>query len=302
FEAAHNASLQFLTLGDAGEALNKVILSRDAPLADVFFGVDNTFLSRALAADLFVPYASQGLGNIPDELELDPAHGLLPVDYGYVTLNADRAWYAERGIALPNSLDDLADPTYAGHLVVQNPATSSPGLVFLLATIAEKGEAWPDYWQALRANDVLVVDGWTQAYYEHFTVGSGGVGDRPLVVSYSSSPPADVLFATDGRSEPASVNLNLDGGVFRQVEFVGILRGTQVEDLAQEWLDWMLSLEFQEQIPLQMFVYPAHPEASLPDLFVQFGAAPANAVSVEPDAIEANREAWVEQWVEIMLR
>lgn len=302
FEAEQNATVQFLALGDAGEALNKLILSRDAPLADLFFGVDNTFLSRALEADLFLPYASPELEAIPDDLELDPEHRLLPVDVGYVTLNADAGWYAEQGISLPAGLDDLTDPTYAGHLVVENPATSSPGLAFLLATIAAKGDAWPDFWAALRANDVLVVDGWTQAYYEHFTVGSGGVGDRPLVVSYSTSPPADVLFAGDGRSEPASVNVNLDGGVFRQVEFVGILQGTQQRELAHAWVDFMLSRRLQEDIPLQMFVYPARSDATLPDLFTRFAETPANAAASDPAAIEANREAWVAQWTEIMLR
>jgi len=302
FESEQNAKVQFLALGDAGEALNKMILSRDAPLADVFFGVDNSFLSRALAADLFVPYTSPQLATIPDDLELDPEHGLLPVDFGYVTLNADRAWFESRNLPLPATLDDLTDPAYAGLLVVENPATSSPGLSFLLATIGAKGEEWPAFWQALRDNDVLVVDGWTQAYYEHFTVGSGGVGDRPLVVSYSTSPPADVLFASDGRTEPASVNLNLDGGVFRQIEFVGIVQGTKQLELAQAWVDFMLDRRMQEDIPLQMFVYPALADAALPDLFVQFAEAPANAVAVDPAEIERNREAWIEAWSDIMLR
>jgi ABC-type thiamine transport system substrate-binding protein len=140
FEAAHNARVQFLTLGDAGAALNKIILSKDAPLADVFFGVDNTFLSRALDAGVFTPYASPLLTQIPDELELDPEHRLLPVDYGFVTLNADAAWFAERNLPLPATLEDLADPTYRGLLVASNPATSSPGLAFLLATVAHFGE------------------------------------------------------------------------------------------------------------------------------------------------------------------
>ncbi len=305
FEAEQNATVQFLALGDAGEALNKLILSRDAPLADLFFGVDNTFLSRALNADIFAPYAAPALAQIPDGLELDPEQRLLPVDFGYVTLNADRAWFEEAGLPLPATLADLTDPAYRGLLVAPSPATSSPGLAFLLATIGELGEEWPAFWEALRANDVLVVDGWTQAYYEHFTVGSGGTGDRPLVVSYTTSPPADVLFATDGRSEPQSVNVNLAGGVFRQVEFVGILQGTQQPELAQAWVDFMLDLPLQEDIPLQMFVYPAHEGAALPESFTQFAPPPAaelTATALDPAAIEANREQWVTQWSEIMLR
>jgi thiamine transport system substrate-binding protein len=303
FEADHNTTVQFLDLGDAGEALNKVILSKDAPLADLFFGTDNTFLSRALAADVFVPYAASGLAQIPDALKLDPESRLLPVDFGFININADQAWFAERGLDLPATLEDLADPAYAGLLVAPNPATSSPGLAFLLTTIGHFGEeGYLDYWQALRANDVLITDGWSEAYFDHFTVGSGGGGDRPLVVSYTTSPPADVLYAEDGRTEPASVNVNPPDGTFRQIEFVGILQGTQRLDLAQTFVDFMLARPFQEDIPLQMFVYPANTDAALPDLFVQFGETPTDPAQIDPAAIEANREAWIQGWTEIMLR
>lgn len=301
FEAAHNARVQFLTLGDAGAALNKIILSKDAPLADVFFGVDNTFLSRALDAGVFTPYASPLLAQIPDDLELDPEHRLLPVDYGFVTLNADSAWFAERGLPLPATLEDLTDPAYRGLLVASNPATSSPGLAFLLATVAHFGEdGYLAFWQALRENDVLVTDGWSAAYFEHFTVGSGGAGDRPLVVSYSTSPPADVVYASDGRTAPASVNLMLPGGSFRQVEFAGVLAGAKQPELARQFIDYMLDITFQEDIPLQMFVYPANSNAALPELFTAYAQMPDAPVTLEPAAIEANREAWIEGWAGVM--
>lgn len=303
FEAAHNARVQVLTLGDAGAALNKLVLSKDAPLADLFFGVDNTFLSRALAADIFTPYASPALANIPADLQLDSQQRLLPVDFGFVTLNADAKWFAERGLALPQSLDDLTTPAYKGLLVMENPATSSPGLAFLLATIDYKGvDGAMEFWKALAANDLLVTDGWSQAYFEHFTVGSGDAGNRPLVVSYTSSPPADVVYASDGRTTPASVNLNLPGGVFRQVEFVGIVKGTKQLELAQAWVDFMLDQRFQSDIPLQMFVYPANPSAELPELFTQFAPPPDNAVRMDAALIEQNREAWIKAWTEVVLR
>jgi thiamine transport system substrate-binding protein len=301
FEAEHNATVQVLTLGDAGEALNKIILSKDAPLADLFFGVDNTFLSRALAADIFEPYTSPLLEQIPDELEMDPEHRLSPVDYGFVNLNADSEWFEAAGIPLPQTLEELADPTYRGLLVVQNPATSSPGLAFLLATIDYFGEdGYLDFWRSLKANDVLVTDGWSDAYFNHFTVGSGGEGDRPLVVSYSTSPPADVVYATDGRTKPASVNIFPPGSAFRQIEFVGVLKGAAQPELARRFIDFMLDVQFQSDIPLQMFVYPANPNAALPDLFVQFAQTPADPVIFDPTAIEANRERWVQAWVELM--
>lgn len=303
FEAEHNATVQVLTLGDAGEALNKIILSKDAPLADLFFGVDNTFLSRALAADIFEPYTSPLLEQIPDELEMDPEHRLSPVDYGFVNLNADSEWFEAAGIPLPQTLEELADPTYRGLLVVQNPATSSPGLAFLLATIDYFGEdGYLDFWRSLKANDVLVTDGWSDAYFSHFTVGSGGEGDRPLVVSYSTSPPADVVYATDGRTEPASVNIFPPGSAFRQIEFVGVLKGAAQPELARRFIDFMLDVQFQSDIPLQMFVYPANPNAALPDLFVQFAQTPADPVIFDPTAIEANRERWVQAWVELMTK
>ncbi len=303
FEESNQIQVQFLQLGDAGEALNKVILSKDAPLADVFFGVDNTFLSRALNADIFEPYASPLLDQIDDELKLDPENRLLPVDYGYVNLNADRAWFEERGIPLPQSLEDLIKPEYANLLVVQNPATSSPGLAFLLTTVAYFGEdGYLDFWQALKENGVLVTDGWSEAYFDHFTVGSGGSGDRPLVVSYSTSPPADVVYATDGRTEPASVNISPPGGTFRQIEFVGVLRGAAHPEEARKLIDFMLDVPFQEDIPLQMFVYPANVNAQLPEVFVRFAEKPAEPAQLDPAAIDANRERWIEAWTNVMLR
>ncbi len=307
FEAEHNADLQFLQLGDAGELVNQLVLSADAPLADVAFGVDNTFLSRALNADIFEPYASALLDDIPDDFQLDAKNRLLPADYGFVNLNADAAWFAERNLPLPQTLDDLAQPDYASALVVQNPATSSPGLAFLLATVSYFGEeGYLDFWQTLRDNGVLVVDGWSDAYYTYFTVGSGNEGERPLVVSYSTSPPADVLYATDGRTEPASVNISPPTGTFRQIEFVGILRNTNRTEaqnaLARDFIDFMLSQPVQEDIPLQMFVYPANENAALPELFEQFATVPDEPASLAPEAIEANREEWIQAWTDVMLR
>lgn len=303
FEEENNVKLQVLALGDAGQALNKVILSKDAPLADLFFGVDNTFFSRAMDADIFEPYASPMLDQIPDHLELDPEHRLLPVDFGFVNLNADREWFAKQNIPVPTTLEELTQPAYKGLLVVQNPATSSPGLAFLLTTVAHFGEdGYLDFWEALRENDVLVTDGWSEAYFEHFTVGSGGSGDRPLVVSYSTSPPADVVYATDGRAEPASVNVSPPDGTFRQIEFVGLLKGAKEPGLARAFIDYMLDITFQEDVPLQMFVYPANENAGLPELFTRFGQTPTDPVQLEPAAIEENREQWIAAWTGVMLR
>ncbi len=206
FEAEHDARVQLLPAGDAGAMVNQAILTADAPLADVLFGVDNTFLSRALAADLFEPYAPAALAAVPAELQLDPEGRVTPVDFGDVCLNLDRAAFADGELPTPATLEDLADPALAGQLVVENPATSSPGLAFLLATMAYFGEdGWADYWRALREADVTVASGWEEAYYGRFSGGSGE-GDRPIVVSYAASPVAEVLYATilRRRSHPPS--------------------------------------------------------------------------------------------------
>jgi thiamine transport system substrate-binding protein len=306
FETENNVQLSFLKAGDAGEALNKACLSKENPLADVFFGVDNTFLSRAIECDIFEPYQSPLLNSVPDELELDPEYRLLPVDFGYVNLNYDRGWFEERELTVPGTLEDLTKPGYRGLLVVQNPATSSPGLAFLLTSVAHFGTegdyTYLDFWRDLRANDVLVTDGWSEAYFNHFTVGSGGEGDRPLVVSYATSPPADVFYAEGAKTEPDSANISPTGGTFRQVEFVGILWGTQQRELAEKLVDFLLSPAFQEDIPLQMFVYPANQDAALPDLFTRFAEVPQQPVNIDADAIEANRESWIEAWTEVVLR
>jgi thiamine transport system substrate-binding protein len=286
--------------------LNQAILSADNPLADVLYGVDNTLLSRALNADILDPYASALLDEIPDHLELDPQHRALPVDFGDVCLNYDRGWFAERGLAVPAGLEDLVGPEYAGLAVVENPATSSPGLAFLLATIGHFGESggytYLDYWAGLRANDVLVTEGWEDAYWGQFTYGSGGEGERPIVVSYASSPPVEVHYAEQPFDEAPTAAVVGDGSCFRQIEFVGILRGTPNRDLAEQWIDFMLGTTFQEDIPLKMFVFPANSQAALPDVFARFALIPENPATVNPDAIEANREAWIEAWTRTVLR
>lgn len=301
FEEEQGVAVELLPAGDAGSALNQAILAKDAPLADVFYGVDSTFLGRALEANIFEAYESPLLAQIPDGLELDNQNRLLPMNYGDVCLNYDKAWFAENELPLPQSLADLTNPEYAGLLVVENPATSSPGLAFLLATVAAFGEeGYLDFWQDLRANDVLVTNGWNEAYYGSFTV--AGDGDRPLVVSYASSPPAEVLFADPPVAEAPSASLVDAGMCFRQVEFVGILAGTEKRELAEKLIDFMLDQTFQEDMPLNMFVYPANEEAALPEVFVEWTQVPQETAVLSPETIAANRDRWIEAWTDVVLR
>lgn len=304
FEEEHGVQLELLPSGDAGTALNQAILARDNPLADVFFGVDNTFLSRALEGDIFEAYESPVLENIPDALQLDDSNRLLPVDYGDVCLNYDIAYFEENDLAPPASLDALVEDQYAGLLVAENPATSSPGLAFLLATIAQydtEGEyTYLDYWSDLRDNDVLITNDWNEAYYGNFSVASDG--NRPLVVSYASSPPAEVIFADPPLDEAPSGVITADGACFRQVEFVGILSGTEHRDLAEALVDFLLGETFQEDIPLRMFVFPANEDAELPEEFLEYTEVPEVTADIDPERIEENREAWIEAWTDTVLR
>ncbi len=304
FEEQCNCQVRFLRSGDAGMMLNQALLSAESPLADVIYGVDNTFLSRALAGDIVEPYESPALSDIPDALELDPGFRMLPVDFGDVCLNYDRAWFEERALMPPKSLEALTRPEYKGLTVVENPATSSPGLAFLLATIGHFGESddydYLNYWAELRANDVLVTGGWEDAYWGSFTYASDG--DRPIVVSYASSPPVEVYFAEDPFETAPTGVVASDGSCFRQIEFVGILKGTEKRELAERWIDFMLGLAFQEDIPLKMFVFPANREAELPDVFVRFTEIPDHPISIDPDIIESNRETWIQAWTRAVLR
>lgn len=301
FEKENGVKVRFLKSGDAGAALIQAILSKNNPLADVFFGVDNSFLSRALAAGIFRPYDSPLLAKIPDHLKLDPKNRLLPVDYGDVCLNYDKTWFKKKGMAPPVDLSDLIKPEYKGLTVVENPATSSPGMSFLLATIGNFGEEnYLEFWKKLRANDVFVAGGWEDAYYGHFTAASKG--DRPIVVSYASSPPAAVYYAETPVTEAPTAAVVSDGSTFRQIEFAGILEGTKKGALAEKFVDFMLSKPFQEDIPLKMFVFPSNMEARLPEVFVRHAKVAENPVMVAPDRIEAMRDTWIEAWTTAVLR
>jgi len=301
FENETGLKLRILQTGDAGETLTKALLTAGNPQGDVLFGVDNTLLSRALEDDVFEPYESPALAAVDARLVLDPEHRVTPIDHGEVCLNVDKAWFAEHGIAPPRSLDDLDGPLYRKLLVVENPATSSPGLAFLLATIARYGEGgWQGYWRRLRDNDVLVVDGWEEAYTVRFSGAAGSRGDRPIVVSYASSPPAEVIFRTPRpTTAPTAV---VEDSCFRQIEFAGVLRGARNEEGAQTLVDYMLSTRFQEDIPLSMFVFPVNREAKLPPEFVKFAVVPASPLDLPPAEIEANRDDWIKEWTDIVVR
>ncbi len=300
FEAEHDATVTILRSGDAGEALTRAILTRDAPTADLLYGVDNTFLGRALDEDIFRVYRSPLLDRVPEQYRLDPSNHVMPVDYGFVALNYDIARLNENGMPPPSDLRALADPRYRGLAVVQNPATSSPGLAFLLATVATFGETggytWRDYWTDLLENDVLITDGWTDAYYTAFSLYGG---DRPVVVSYTTSPAAEVFYSEGTHTTPPTASVLGDGAAFLQIEGIGILEGARNVELAERFVDFVMSRRFQEDFPTMMWVYPANADAALPEVF-QFAPVPARPASISPDEIAENRERWIDEWTALV--
>ena len=299
FSSETGIAVEILVAGDTGTMLSKAALTVGNPEGDVMWGIDNTFLSRALNEGIFEPAATPVGAELPPAFtQLSPDGLAVPVDFGDVCINYDLAWFANAGIEPPTSLADLIDPTYSDLLAVQNPATSSPGLAFLLATIDEFGDdGWQGYWTALRDNGVQVLDGWTESYYSSFT-GAGG-SDRPLVVSYGSSPPAEVIFAEPARNDaPTAV---VESTCFRQIEFAGVLAGTEHPDEAAQLLDFLVGETFQAELALNLFVYPSNPAVELPQEFIDFAVVPESSRSVEPERIDANRSDWIDTWTSLVL-
>ncbi|MFJ4951762.1 thiamine ABC transporter substrate binding subunit [Streptomyces sp. NPDC088760] len=305
FEKQSGYKVRVLEDGDAGQAVNKAILTKDNPQGDVFFGVDNTLLSRALDNGLFQPYTAKGLDKVGAAYQLDKdKHRVTPVDHGDICVNYDKAYFSEHKLTPPQSFADLAKPQYRNLLVTENAATSSPGLGFLLGSVAQFGDqGWQDYWKKLKANGVKVVDGWDQAYYQEFSGSSQGKkagGDRPLVVSYASSPPAEVIYAKK-RPDTAPTGV-ATGTCFRQIEFAGLLSNAKNPKGAKAFIDFLVSKEFQEDMPLKMFVYPVLQGAKVPAEFTEYGPAAKDPETMAPGTIAANRDQWVKSWTSLVLK
>ena len=285
--------VEVVSAGDAGAVVSRSILTAGQPEGDVLFGIDNTFLQRGLDADLFVPFESDLLASVPAELQLDSENRVTPIDYGDVCVNY---WTDSLpGGVAPTSIEDLATPEYAASFVTQDPEQSSPGFAFLLATISALGDDWEAYWETLVANGVAIGSGWSETYYGDFVAGGG---ERSLVTSYATSPAAEVLFAAEPiDTAPTGV---LTDSCFRQVEFAGILRGTEHPEAAAKLIDFMLSPTFQADIPLNMFVFPANGDVALPDVFSDHAVAVDSPLTMDPEEIEKNRLAWTERWAEIV--
>jgi thiamine transport system substrate-binding protein len=287
--------VEVLSSEDAGTLVNEAALTKGNPLADVLFGVDDTFLSRALDEEIFEPFEPANIDVVyPDlRVEGDP---VVPIDYGDVCFNYDKAWFEESALGIPDELEDMTDPEIARLVTVEHPATSSPGLAFMLATVDTFGEpGWLDWWSAMRDGGIDTAPDWDSAYYGKFTRYGG---DRPIVLSYASSPPAEVIFADEPLDEaPTGV---IEAGCYRQVEYAGVLAGTEYPEAAGQLIEFMLAPEFQETIPLTWFVFPANQEVQLPQEFVEHTTIPESPTRLGYDVIAENRDRWIDEWIEVM--
>ncbi len=269
FEESSGYQLEVVTLGDTGSLTNQLVLTKNAPVADVVYGIDNTFASVATENDI--------------------VENLQQVNYGDVCFNYDIQWFEKNNIQPPGSWRDLGKSEYKDLVVISNPNLSSPGMAFLITTHAgfeTEAEVFA-YWRSLRDNGVKTVSSWTDAYFTDFTRYGG---TRPIVLSYASSPAAEVK---DGK--PHSKSLSTE--CFRQYEYVGLVKGAANTAGGQAVIDFLLSKSFQEALPWNMFVYP-NPGVELPAEFQEF-AAPAESVIGEDLDYAANRERWLKDWSDV---
>ncbi len=296
FEADSGITLHITKTGDAGEMLNKLILTRAAPVADVVFGIDNTLVGKALAAQVLEAYKGPAATRVSNVSLPSP---VVPVDYGYVSINYDKAWFAKNKLALPRSLDDLVQAKYAKLLAVQNPATSSTGNAFMLATIGAMGEekafAW---WARMRSNGLKVAKGWSEAYYTEFSQNGGAY---PLVVSYATSPAAELFYSNGKFTEPPTGSLNLPGAVFRQVEGVALVKGGVARLAAEKFIEFMRSSPVQQGLQTEMWMFPVEPGVARADA-MRFAPEPTAHSSPNPTDIASKGGDWVARWTKVVLK
>lgn len=299
FESENNVKLQFLEAGSGGEVIARAILTKDDPIADVIIGFDYSQFGKIFSNDLLETYSSPELTNIPDSYQMDAENRAIPFNFGEICINYDKKYFQENNLAVPTSLDDLLKPEYHGLLVTQDPSASNTGIGFLIATIEKYGEdGFVNYWNQLLQNGLVIGSSWSSTYYTNFSAASGS-GEQPMVVSYTTSPAAEFIYSETGDAPTDS--LTSDGMCYRQVEFCGILKNTKNKDLAEKFIDTFISKEWQEDLPMQMFVYPVNEQAELPEAFELYGKPAENPVTADPEYVSQHRDEWVRIWSEEVL-
>lgn len=300
FRKETGITVDVVTAGDAGTMVASAVLAAGNPTADVLFGIDNTLMPSALKGEgIFTAYESPLMDQVRgDVLQWTDGHFVTPIDFGDVCINADTKWFTSKAIPIPASIDELTDRRYKDLLVVQDPATSSPGMAFLLAVYARFGSGSENFWKGLKANGVKVAGSWSDAYFNEFSAG-GGSGSRPLVVSYATSPVAEFVYAAEPK--PTSVSTSVvTQGCFRQIEYAGILRGSSHVPQAQQVIDWLLSPEFQNDVATNMFVYPVLATARVAPEFEKFAGKVEQPGMLSTDALSSLQPKLLQEWNRVM--
>ena len=299
FEAENNVKLQFIEAGAGGEVIARAVLTKDEPIADVIIGFDFSQFGKVFSNDILEAYASPELENIPESYRLDPENRALPFNFGEICINYDKKYFADHDLAVPSSLDDLIEPEYKGLLVTQDPGASNTGIGFLIATIEKYGEdGFVDYWNKLIENGLVIGSSWSSTYYTNFS-GASSTGEQPMVVSYTTSPAAEFIYSETGDAPTNS--LTADGMCYRSIEFCGILKNSKNTALAEKFIDTFLGKTWQEDLPMQMFVYPVNEQAELPEEFELYGKPAENPVMPDPELVSEKRDEWVRIWSEEVL-
>ena len=281
FEEKHNADIEFVAVDSAATLLNKVILEGDTSKADIVLGLDMNLFDLAEQSGLFTTHNINDINNLINLPLKWESNKFVPYNYGYFSFV-----YNEANLATPpKSMDELINSTNA-RIVIQDPRTSTPGLGLLTWMKALYGDKAGDEWKKLNKKIISVTKGWTDAYYNFFMA-----GEADMVLSYTTSPAAHIMF--EERYDILATTF--EEGNYITIEFAGILNNSQNKDLANKFLNFMLSEEFQSVIPSTNIMYPITNIKDLPEAFDKLDVP--NFIQMDPKEINKNKEKWIDEWL-----
>lgn len=283
FEEKYGIEVDLKAAGDSGSVLSRVILEKEDPKADLIIGIDNNMLAKALSEEVLEDYRPQNINKVPEHLIFDKSFHAIPFDYGFFAINYD----SQKIDVPPSSLEDLTKNDFQDSLILMDPRTSSPGLGFLLWTISVYGDDFTDYWKRLKPSILTITDGWDSGY------GLYTAGEAPLVLSYTTSPPYHVEYEETDRYKAVL----FEEGNYMQIESMGIIRNAENRENAEKFIEYMLTADFQNAIPLTNFMMPVTDEADLPESF-SYAPVSETPLLIEAEKIEKNLEQWLEDWLE----
>ncbi len=275
FEEKTGLKVNYVDCGDGVEVLSRAILEKKSTVADVILGLDNNLALKAENAGILAEYEPEGSENIPAELKnaLGGKNLLTPFDYAPFAIMFD----TKSNVPAPECLDDLTKPIYEKKLILMNPRTSTPGLGFVAWTYVVKGDALADYWKALKPNILTMSPGWSAGY------GLFTNGEAPLVSSYTTSAAYHYEYDKTDRYQALIFS---DGHVL-QVEGAGIARNAPNSKGAKLFMDFLVSEEAQNELPLTQWMLPANKNIKLPQSYIDGTPAPQKYLSYDPAKLSA---------------